>query len=224
MKSKGLPACDDSAGILRFREAEGGLQEYLHLLERLDCRLADERLRLFEQAELLAKIQDNFEKEHAARVQELESRFQALTEKEDWLENRVSILRQQQSEALQARLSFESRQARLTLQATNWIGERERLLAQIQSLQHRADRLQAILADLPGNGKDQGEESRIIHEHREAFAEAKYAGLRQELECLRGQGAAYEQQVVDLNAEVERLVNFLLEGNESDSLPVAKAA
>src|SRR6516165_4823739 len=173
MKSKGLPACDDSAGILRFREAEGGLQEYLHLLERLDCRLADERLRLFEQAELLAKIQDSFEKEHASRVQELESRFQALTEKEDWLEDRVSILRQQQAEALQARLSFESRQARLTLQATSWIGERERLLAQIQSLEDRADRLQTILADLPPHWKDayQGEQGQIIQKHREALAE-----------------------------------------------------
>jgi chromosome segregation ATPase len=223
MKSKGLPAYD-SAGILRFSGSEEELQEYLHLLDRLDCRLADERLRLFEQAELLSRIQDNFEKEQAARLQELQSRFQALTEKEDWLENRASILRQQQSEALQARLSFESRQARLTLQATNWIGERERLLTQIQSLENQLDRLQAILTDLPTDGKDQAEEGGIVEKHREALAEANYAKLRQELECLRGQSAAYERQMADLNAEVERLVNLLLEGNESDSLPVAKAA
>jgi hypothetical protein len=60
--------------------------------------------------------------------------------------------------------------------------------------------------------------------HRNASAEAAYAQLRQELECLHGQRAAYEQQVAVLNAEVERLANLLMEANDSDLSLVAKAA
>jgi chromosome segregation ATPase len=220
------PSVPVSSEIVAPPAWEADLQEYLHVLDRLACCLADERLRLFGQAEQLARARNNWEKEHASGVRELETRFQTLHESERTLENRFLVLRQRQSETLQARQSLERWLARLTLEAANWKGERERLLAQVQSLESRASRLQEVLADLPPDWKDryQQDDREIIQMHRNASAEAAYAQLRQELECLRRQCTAYEQQVADLNAEVERLGNLLMEGNDSDSVPVAKAA
>jgi DNA repair exonuclease SbcCD ATPase subunit len=205
---------------------EADLQEYLHLLDQLACCLTDERLRLFGQAEQLALARSNWEKEHASQLQKSEARFQTLTKSEQSLENRLLVLRQQQSEVFHVRQSLESWQSRLTLQAANWKGERERLFTQIQSLEARAGRLKGILADLPPDWKDRyrQEDTNIIQMHRDASAEADYAQLRQELECLRGQCTAYEQQVADLNAEVERLANLLMQANDADFRPVAKAA
>jgi len=205
---------------------EADLREYLHLLDQLACCLADERLRLFGQTEQLAVTRNNWQKKHESDLQKLEARFQTLTKGELSLENRLLDLRQQQSETFQTRQSLESWQARLTLQAANWKGERERLLAQIQSLESRVGRLQEILADLPPDWKDryQQEDREIIQMHGNASAEAAYAQLRQELECLRRQCTAYEQQVADLSAEVERLANLLMEANDFDFRLVAKAA
>jgi DNA repair exonuclease SbcCD ATPase subunit len=205
---------------------EADLQEYLHLLDRLACSLADERLRLLGQTEQLARARNDWEKEQASSVRELETRFQTLHESERSLENRLLVLRLQQSETLQARQSLERWQSRLTLEAANWKGERERLFAQIQSLEARAGRFKGILADLPPDWKDRyrQEDTNIIQMHRDASAEANYAQLRQELECLRGQCTAYEQQVAELNAEVERLANLLMQANDADFGPVAKAA
>jgi hypothetical protein len=205
---------------------EADLQEYLHLLDQVACCLADERLRLFAQAEQMARVRNDWEKEQTSSVRELETRLQTLHESERSLENRLLVLRQQQSESFQTRQLLESWRARLTLRAANWKGERERLLAQVQSLESRAGRLQGILADLPPDWKDryQQEDREIIQMHGNASAEAAYAQLRQELECLREQCTAYEQQVADLSAEIERLGNLLLEADDSETSPVAKAA
>ncbi len=205
---------------------EADLQEYLHLLDKLACCLTDERLRLFGQTEQLALTRNHWQKKHESDIQKLETRFQTLTKSELSLENRLLVLRQQQSESFQTRQSLESWQARLTLQTASWKGERERLFAQVQSLESRAGRLQEVLADLPPDWKEryQQEDREIIQMHRNASAEAAYAQLRQELECLHGQRAAYEQHVAVLNAEVERLANLLMEANDSDLSLVAKAA
>ena len=79
---------------------------------------------------------------------------------------------------------------------------------------------------MPADWKDQLSQPSldVIEKHRVTRAEADYARLRHELNNLRGQRAAYEQQVADLSAEVERLAAILLEENEPNPIPIAKAA
>jgi hypothetical protein len=198
----------------------------LYLVDELACSLADERLHLIQQVEQLALARNQWEKEHAAGVQELQVRFHQLEEAEQTLEDRMLVWRKQQSEVLQSRQSLESWQARLTIQAVNWKAERERLLAQIHSLEARATRLSEVLNDLPPHWNDphRPADSGTVQTHQSALAEAEYARLRQELESQRGQCAAYQEQVAELNAEVERLAGLMLEESESIQLPIAKAA
>jgi hypothetical protein len=165
---------------------------------------------LIYQVEHLVEAKNYWEKEHAAGLQELEARFERLEEAERDFENRAVALRKQQAETHQVRQSLESRQARLTVQAANWKAERERLLAQIQSLQTKAQ-------IRPPNTEDLKIQPRLQ-------TEAEYAQLRQQLTNLEGQRAAYEQQVAELNAEVDRLARLLMEENDPIPLPVAKAA
>ncbi len=114
----------------------------------------------------------------------------------------------------------------MTLETSCWKAERERLLARLQSLEARADRLSAILGELPANWQNrlrQGD-STTIEKHRQAQAEAEYARLRQELQSLHDQRVSYEQQIADLTALVERLAVLLMEENNVPSLPAARAA
>lgn len=205
---------------------EGDLQEYLNLVDELACGLADERLRLIRQVEQLALARNHWEKEHAAGALDLKGRFQRMEEAERSWENRTLAFRKQQSEIIQTRQSLESWQARLTIQASNWKAERERLVAQIQSLETRATRLSGILGDLPADWKDPRRQAdpEVIQKHRDALAEAEYARLRRELDQLRAQRSAYEVQVAELNAEVERLARLMLDESDSVQLPLTKAA
>jgi DNA repair exonuclease SbcCD ATPase subunit len=189
---------------------QGDLEEYLSLIDKLASCLADERLRLIYQVEHLVETKNYWEKEHAAGVQELEAQFERLEEAERDFENRAIALRKQQAETQQARQSLESRHARLTVQATNWKAERERLLAQIQSLETKAQLR-------PPNSESFQIQPRLQ-------TEAEYAQLRQQLANLEGQRATYEKQVAALNAEVERLAGLLMEDFDPMPLPVAKAA
>ncbi len=202
------------------------LEDYLNLLDSLACTLASERLRLIHQVEQLAEAQSRSENEHANKLQELDARSRQLKETERSLEHRTVLLRKQQSEAHQAGQTLESGQARLTIQAANWKGERERLHVQIHSLEEQAARLSEIIDELPADCKDQLSQPNldVIEKHRIARAEADYALLRHELNNLRGQRASYEQQVAELSAEVERLAAILLEENDPHPIPIAKAA
>jgi hypothetical protein len=205
---------------------EEDLRDHLIALDELTCRLADEQLRLFEQTEKLAAAWTHWEKEHYARVKELEGRNLQLRRDERALEERVAKLQQQQTENDRIRRSLEAWKARLALETTSWKAERERLLALVHSLELRVDRLSAILSDLPRSRQNhipQGD-SPVIEEHHQAQAEAHYVRLRQELQSLQGQHAADEQQIQELTALVERLAGFLLEEGDSSTLPMAKAA
>jgi len=196
-KSASAKGAVDRAGWAQAWEED--LREYLSLIDMLACCLADERLRLFHQVEHLVEARNHWEKEHLAGIQELEARFGRLEEAERTFENRSIALRKQKAETHQARQALESRQARVTIQAANWKGERERLLARIHSLE-------------------------TIPQQPAAPAEADYARFRQQLTNLEDQRAAYETQVAELNAEVERLAQLLLEESDAIPLPVAKAA
>jgi predicted nucleic acid-binding Zn-ribbon protein len=202
------------------------LQEYLQLLDSLANCLADERLRLLHQVEQLTEAHVHWEKKHTAGVKDLEARFRQLREVERECENRTIQLRKQQAESHQTRQSLDTWQAKLTVQAANWKGERDRLLAQIHSLEERAGRLIEIIGDLPSDWKKQLEQanSEIIQKYGSAKPEADYANLRQEIISLQGQQAAYEVQVAELNAEIEHLAALLLAENDSIPMPSAKAA
>jgi predicted nucleic acid-binding Zn-ribbon protein len=208
------------------RVLEETLQEYLRLLDTLAFRLADERLHLTEQCERLAAAQVQWEKKRSAQMRELEDRSRHIGNQERVIEKRLAELHQQQIEGYQKRQTLEGWQARLTVQSAAWKGERERLLAQLHALEAKADRLSAILDDLPSDWKErhrQGDNP-TVEKHREARAEAEYVRLRQELQSLRSQNAAYENQLAELSAEVERLAGFLLEEEPRIELPRAKAA
>ena len=208
------------------RVLEEALQQYLRLLDSLAFRLADERLHLTEQCERLAAAQVQWEKKRSAQMRELEDRSRHIGNQERAIEKRLAELHQQQIEGYQKRQTLEGWQARLTVQSAAWKGERERLLDQLHALEAKADRLSAILADLPADWKEryrQGD-SETVQKYGEALAEAEYVRLRQELQSLRSQRAAYENQLVELGAEVERLAGFLLEEEPPIPLSMAKAA
>jgi hypothetical protein len=202
------------------------LQGYLGLLDSLACRLADERLRLLEQTERLAAARVQWEKEHESRVKELEGHNLRLRKQEYDLEKRYAALRHHQSEIHQTRQSLEAWQARLIIETASWKAERERLLAELHSLETRVTRLTAILGDLPPDWQErvhQGDTT-AIEKHRQAHSEAEYVRLRQELQTLQGQRAADNQKIKELTALVERLAGLLIEENNTSSLPAAKAA
>jgi predicted nucleic acid-binding Zn-ribbon protein len=207
-------------------DGEEALEEYLKLLDSLACRLADERLRLTEQSERLAAARVQWDKEHQARVKELEGHNLRLRKQERALEERSVALQQHQIEIHQTRQSLEAWQARLTVESASWKSERERLLARLHSLESRANRLTAILGELPPDWKDgvRHGDSITIEKHRQAQTQGEYARLQQELQTLQGQRAADQQQIKELTALVERLARLLMEEAIPSSLPVAKAA
>ena len=205
---------------------EEDLREYLNTLDAFAYRLIDEQLRAVDQCQRLAAARVQWEKEHHARVKELEGRNLQLRKDERALEERTAKLRQHQAETSQTRQFLETWHARMTLETASWKAERQRLLSQLHSLETRADRLSAILGDLPAGWQNrlrQGD-STTIEKHRQAQAEAEYARLRQELRSLHDQRVSYEQQIADLNALVERLAVSLMEENSTSSLPAARAA
>ncbi len=207
-------------------ELEQDLRDYLSTLDAFAYRLIDEQLRVVDQCQRLAAARVQWEKEHYARVKELEGRNLQLRKDERALEERTAKLRLHQVETNQTRQFLETWHARMTLETSCWKAERERLLARLYSLETRADRLSAILGELPVDWQDrlrQGDGT-IIQEHQQAQAEAEYARLRQELQSLHDQRASYEQQIKDLTALVERLAALLMEENNTPSLPAARAA
>src|SRR5260370_25646527 len=207
-------------------ELERDLREYLSTLDTFTTRLIDEQVRGADQCQRLGAAGVQWEKEHHARVKELEGRNLQLRKDERALEERTAKLRLHQVETNQTRQFLETWHARMTLETSCWKAERERLLARLQSLEARADRLSAILGELPANWQNrlrQGD-STTIEKHRQAQAEAEYARLRQELQSLHDQRVSYEQQIADLTALVERLAVLLMEENNVPSLPAARAA
>jgi hypothetical protein len=205
---------------------EQDLREYLSTLDAFAYRLIDEQLRVVDQCQRLAAARVQWEKEQHARVKELEGRNLQLRKDERALEERAVKLRQHQVETNQTRQFLETWHARMTLETASWKAERECLLSQVHSLETRADRLSAIIGELPAEWQDrlrQGD-STTIEKHRQAQAEAEYARLRQKLQSLYDQRAAYEQQIADLTALVERLAVLLMEENNAPSLPAARAA
>ena len=221
-----------SADKIRFSSeplmgnGEEALQEYLKLLDSLACRLADERLRLTEQSECLAAARVQWDKEHEARVKDLEGHNLRLRKHERALEERSMALQQHRLEIHQTRQSLEAWQARLAVESASGKSERERLLTRLHSLEARANRLTAILGELPPDWKDgvRHGDSITIEKHRQAQTQGEYARLQQELQTLQGQHAADQQQIKELTALVERLARLLMEEATPSSLPVAKAA
>jgi len=207
-------------------QLEQDLREYLSTLDALAYRLIDEQLRVAEQCQQLAKARAHWEKEHHTRVKDLESRNLQLRKDERAFEERNVKLRQHQVEVDQTRRFLETWQARMTIETASWKAERERVLAQLHSLETQADRLAAILGDLPADWQErlrQGDHA-VIQKHREAQAEAEYARLRQQLQSFRDQRASYERQIKDLTALVERLAALLIEDDGAPSMMTARAA
>jgi DNA repair exonuclease SbcCD ATPase subunit len=205
---------------------EKDLREYLMTLDALAYRLIDEQIRVINQCHRLAAARVQWESEHHARVKELEGRNLQLRKDERALEERTAKLHRHQIETNQTRQSLETWHARMTLESASWKAERERLLAQLHALETRANRLSAILAELPADWKDrlrQGD-STTMEKHRQAQAEAEYARLRQELQSLHEQRLSYEQQIADLTAMVERLAGLLMEEDSASVMPAARAA
>jgi DNA repair exonuclease SbcCD ATPase subunit len=205
---------------------EEDLREYLRTLDAFAFRLIDEQLRVVAQCQRLAATRVQWEKEQHARVKELEGRNLQLRKDERALEERTAKVRLHQVETNQTRQFLDTWHARMKLETASWKAERERLLSQLHSLETRAERLSAILGELPANWQNrlrQGD-STTIEKHRQAQAEAEYARLRQELQSLHDQRASYEQQIADLTALVERLAVLLMEENHTPSLTAARAA
>jgi pSer/pThr/pTyr-binding forkhead associated (FHA) protein len=107
-------------------------------IDRLAADLADQRLWLAEQCQRLLRAQNQWREQHEDATAELEVVAQGLHERElritaheRGLENAEADLRGRGQQIAQMRTSLESWKARLAIAASSWLGERERLLADL---------------------------------------------------------------------------------------------
>jgi len=101
--------------------------------------------------------------------------------------------------------------------------ERRALEAETERLEERSQRLEQQAADYVLREADLSSRQGTW-EHEQALAEAAHAELRQELQMRQVQCKQYERQMEDLRDEVERVARLLLDDNEGDTPPLARAA
>jgi hypothetical protein len=174
-------------------DAEAVLVQRLAALEGLAGELADQRLQLAEQWELLARARAGWGQEYevaAAELRLLATRLheqgQAFLVREQQLEAGACEMRRRHEEMGQQRQHLVGWQARLRARELAWEAERDRLVAELRGREQLAERHLAALADL-----------------RQRWAKRR----RHELELVREERAACEmvrQQYVELREERRR--------------------
>jgi chromosome segregation ATPase len=116
-------------------------------LEALAGELADQRLRLLEQAARLARTHEQWRAEHAAALADLDEAARRLLERETQLEPRDRALADAEAElrrrgeaVAQQQARLDGWQARLTARAAAWEADRAALLAGVQTREEAARR------------------------------------------------------------------------------------
>src|SRR5262249_13244259 len=164
------------------------VEEWLTVLEKSAGELADQRLQLVEQWQLLVQTQERWDKEQEKTVAELTELGKQLHEQELTLEHREEALlpleyniKQRLEEVLSLRQHLEGRQARLFNRMQAWESERDRLLANLKQREEAAAQTLAMLTDLRSRWeKRRRQETRQLRGER-----ASYVKLWQECAVLR---------------------------------------
>jgi chromosome segregation protein len=187
---------DDEARELQeeqWRQAAADLHLRMAALEQLSAELADQRLRLLEQCERLARTQQDWQQErHAAAAaldaaaHRLDEREQAVTAREQAAAASLAEACQREAELNYQRRYLESWQARLTTRAGVWQGERERYLADLQSKETAVERHTDALLALRRHWQERQEE---VLEHLQTEL-AACENLRGDLTVARADWAA----------------------------------
>jgi hypothetical protein len=205
-----LPVVIASPTPVAASENTAALVQRLTQVERLAEDLADQRSHLIEQAQRLVRAQVAWQQEREEVAGALEQVGRELHERE-----RSLIERQAQAAALEARLHqrhtevahaqrhVEGWQARITGRDAAWQGERDRLLAAIQSREQLAERRLAAVAQLSRRWSDRQQRDRE-HLLAERAASEK---LRQELTALRNE---WHQRVTELQKTQRRVTEQAL--------------
>jgi hypothetical protein len=142
-----------TGSIVAAKLARDTLQWRLAALEKLSEELADQRIHLTEQLERLLLVQEDWEQQRQTAMADLErnaallhQRAEALTLREQELEDATIRCDQRQADIAYVRRYLESWQARLTARAAAWERERECCVADVAARERLADhRLDVLL-------------------------------------------------------------------------------
>lgn len=191
-------------------ETENEIQERVAALERLAGELADQRLYLAEQAERLARAQQQWEQERGATAAELETvrsqlheQAEALALREQSLADAEAGLRQRLEAAATTRNHLEAWQARLTASAAAWAGERERIITELRGREELLERRQTALTAVRHRWEER--RRRLIARLRQERTACEE--LRQEWAALRED---YWRRSANLEAERRSLAERTL--------------
>lgn len=186
-----------TAAILRD-EVDRELRECVAALETLTSELADQRLYLTEQCQRLHDARQHWVADHASAVGELETAAQRLVIREHALETVEFRLRQQGTELLHVRQHLEGWQARMAAREAAWEGERERLLADLQTREQLVERrLQAVTVLHQRWSKRRRQEVERLHTERGALNTLQMELAHQREEWI-SRGALIEKKQKDL--------------------------
>src|SRR5579884_3313390 len=170
----------------RLLPSRQDLMPRLAALEKLSTELADQRVHLTEQCERLLQTQQRWEQDRDQAAAELEQAGERLRERERTLaarerelEEALGRYEQQQADSAYVRRYLESWQARLTLRAAAWEGERERLLADVEARERLASRRLNVLLQIGRRWQERRQEEVRRLQAQYAVCEQLRQGLEQ---------------------------------------------
>ena len=174
-------------------------------LSRLAGCLADQRLHLLEQWRGVLDVQDHWQTQRDAVLDELEDsgrrladRERQVVEREQQLATRSAQLEERHQALVQMRLVLEGRQARFSAGAQEWEADRARVLAEAQAEQDTAvARIKRLERLCRRTRKRHRADAEALHEARQRCAEARqqYVELWQESRT-RTEALVREQQTL----------------------------
>jgi hypothetical protein len=136
-------------------EAEAMIETRLAELDQLAGELSDQRLYLAEQCERLNQARKRWQEERDSAAADLEQLAIELQQREQQVGDRErhtlaleGQLIQHQEDLKQQQRALDAWQARLAVRTAIWEGERERLLADIQRREEKAERMIAAIAQV----------------------------------------------------------------------------
>ncbi len=169
-------------------------------LESMAGEVADQRLRLLEQAEWLTRTQEGWQRDRETMALELAGLANRLGGQARDLDRREQVigaveqrLRQQNRECSHLQRHLEGWQARMTAREAVWAGERDRLIADTQAREQGAEQRWSAVEELRQRwAKRRRRESEWLRAERSAC------------EKLRREGTALRDQWLALSASVEQ--------------------
>lgn len=164
--------------------------------------LADQRVYLVEQWRRLLATQARWQMDREAVATELEVVGRRLQEREQTLHHAEERCRQRSEEAARLWRHLDGRQAQLTAQATAWVGERDRLRAELQAREIHLKRRLALVDGLRQLWHQRGR--RVVVWLRAEFARCDQ--LRQEYSLLRRQWLQRTEVLADSERKLAQRV------------------